>query len=129
MSGDGIGLADDAIESEVDANAAPRSRDAGVDLLGPPAELGGDIRAAQHALARQLRIELKRSPHHLRRHGLEFRVLAKQLQRAIQPALADEAPGTNHVGNNLDAKRHDGSCPGKGPQVVRAKTVERLMLA
>jgi len=64
---------------------------------GGRAELGRQVLLARDALARNPVVEEIRAPVHLDRdvglHG----------DRLFQPALADEAPGTDHVGNDVDA--------------------------
>jgi len=60
--------------------------------LLPASKLGRAVSSPLDALRRHLRIQLKRLP-----VDLHSRRITQQLHRLLQPPLADEAPGADHV--------------------------------
>src|SRR6185503_5949801 len=69
------------------------------------AELLGEIFVAADALARYPVIEKIRPPMDLDRD------VRAQFQRLLQPALADEAPRTHHVGDDIDREGSSHEAP------------------
>ena len=97
-----VRLARDASEGERDADRRTRGGPALVDLRRPrgAAELPFQIRAPIDAFRRQVGVELERMPPDHRAHGGIARRDA--FQRGFEPPLADVAPGTYDVGNDVD---------------------------
>src|ERR1700730_10280493 len=94
----GVGRAPDARELEFDAGLAAAFGDRLVDLPRPvaAAELGAHIVVARHALDRHVGMELEGPPGH-------GHVGAAALgQGTLEAPLADVAPGTDRVGNDVD---------------------------
>jgi hypothetical protein len=83
----------------------PLDRGGGNDALGDHGialgrtEFGLQISLPVDAFARNPGIEEIRPPMDVDRD------IGNERQRIFQPALADEAPGANHVGDDVDAKR------------------------
>src|SRR5689334_7171354 len=98
----GVGRALDLGELELDAGLATRFGDRLVDLARPvaAAELGAHVIVPRHALGRHVGIELERPP----RDG--DIVAPAEIERALEAALADVAPGTDRVGDDVDVD-HD----------------------
>jgi hypothetical protein len=94
----GIRRAPDAIEGEIDPFGAPGSRDRLMGFLGAAraAKSHRKIKLARDAVGRHVRIELKSAPRQRRRQ------LGSKRQRALEPALPDEAPGTDHIRDDVD---------------------------
>src|SRR5580704_10368807 len=94
----GIGRAPDPRELEFDAGLAAAFGDRLVDLARPvtAAELGAHVVVTCHALGRHVGIELEGPP----RHG--YVGAAALGQGALEAPLADVAPGTDRVGNDVD---------------------------
>src|SRR5882672_6603306 len=94
----GVGRPPDPGELEFDAGLAAAFGDRLVDLRRPvaAAELGAHIVVARHALGRHVGIELEGSPGHGHVGA------AAQRQGALEAPLADVAPGTDRVGNDVD---------------------------
>jgi hypothetical protein len=91
MSPPGVRRPRHAVERECDALLQPARRHIAVEggrLVGT--ELAGPVFGPRHAVRRHLRVQFERQPADLR-FQLEF------LECAFQPALAEEAPGANHV--------------------------------
>ena len=63
------------------------------------AEFGGEILLARHSLERDPVVEKIRPEMHL------YRNIGRHGDRLFQPLLADEAPGADHVGHDVDADR------------------------
>ena len=95
---EGVGGVVDALESEDDVFFQPDLADLFVDgrRFFRAAKLGLQIGGAVHAASRHVGVEGERSPDDLDRVGRPGG------QGALQPALADEAPRADHVGDNLN---------------------------
>ena len=94
----GVGRAPDPGELELDAGFAAAFGDRLVDLARPvaAAELGAHIIVARHALGRHVGIELEGPPGHGHVGA------AAQRQGALEAPLADVAPRTDRVGDDVD---------------------------
>src|SRR5204863_9929795 len=94
----GVGRAPDPGELELDAGLAARLGDPLVDLARPvaAAELRPHIVVARHALGRHVGIELERPP---RKRDV---VAPAEVERALEAALANVAPRTDRVGDDVD---------------------------
>ena len=107
---DGVGRAFHALEGEVDALGLAGRADLVVDRVGVAgaAELELEILAPVHAAGRHVRVELEGAP-------VDRQVRLRPLgEGALQPALADEAPGADRVGEDIDVHRksnHDRGAP------------------
>ena len=93
-----IGLADDAVEREVDPDRFTRAAHALVDRAGAvrAAELGLEIFPAVDAFAREVRVELERMP----AYGGTY--VRQPCERLVETALAHKAPRTDHVRHDID---------------------------
>lgn len=86
----------------VDEALFARSRDhaPGYALIGfDRAELGGEIVLAADAFARHPGIEEERTEIQLDRN------IGHERERALDPVLADIAPGAHHIGDDIDLER------------------------
>ncbi len=96
-----VGRAFDAVEAEVDvlagADLGDRREQAGGALA--PAEPTRHVRRPVGTVRRHIRIDEVRAP------GDLDVALRPTRERALEPALADEAPGTGGVGDDVDAHR------------------------
>ncbi len=93
-----------ATEIERNVDLAAGSLDARIDFASAlrTAELVREILRAIHPRGRHLRVQLEGMPAHLR---LVLRMtLAPQGERLLQTPFADEAPGADHVGNDVDVQ-------------------------
>ena len=101
---DGVGLALDQIGPVRQPLLARRGNDASGNALVSldRAELRGQVFVAADALARHPRIEEKRPEVHL--HGN----VRHQRERALDPLLADVAPGAHDVRDDIDLERFQG---------------------
>ena len=63
-----------------------------------------DIFRARHAARGQIGVQLKRQPAH-GRLGLIGMLLAPRLQRGLESALPDVAPGSDYIGDDVDTQR------------------------
>ncbi len=95
----GVGTALDTVEGEIDADRLAGVSDGFVNTvrLAAIAEFRGDVIRPRHAAFGHIRIQLKRPPGDL---GLDFRPKGECL---FEAALADEAPGADDVGNDVDS--------------------------
>src|SRR5690606_2771040 len=100
MRVDGIGRARNPLEFEGDAGAFPGPTDPLINLFGAlgPTELGRQIVAPIEAACGDVRVELNRPPVHLDRLAG-----ATLPERRFQAPLADEAPGADGIGYDVDA--------------------------
>jgi fatty-acyl-CoA synthase len=98
-----VGSRHDALERKRDADRGARFARALIDSLRVmrAAELEREVFVPRHTVGRHVGIELEWPPGNL---GFDVRPLR---QRALEPALADEAPGTDHVEHDIDV--HEGS--------------------
>jgi len=71
------------------------------------AELAPHVLVAVDTLGGHVGIQLERVPGEDRR-GRIRPAFAVELERGLEPALADKAPGAHDVGDDIDGKRHDG---------------------
>ena len=101
MGIDGVGRAGELLEMEFDADRCCGLGDTLVHLPGAleGAELGDAVLLAVDALGRHLGIELEGVPGD---REAEL-VLLQDVERALELALADVAPGTDGIGNDVDA--------------------------
>ena len=102
---DGVGRVFHALEGKIDALGLAGRADLVVDRLGVAgaAELELEILAPVHAAGRHVRVELEGAP-------VDRQVRLRPLGKgALQPALADEAPGTDRVGEDVDVHRASNS--------------------
>jgi hypothetical protein len=115
-----VGAQFDLLEGELDAGLAPRLADLLPDLgqLFRAAELllqEGPVR-----LARLGRVRVEEEGPPLHRHFAIGLLGAPQFQRRVEVALADEAPGADHVGNHIDCQNHFSSVKKSTPNPARA---------
>jgi len=96
-----VGRAGQPIEVEFQAHRGGGLGEALVELLRAleAAELGDAVLGAVDALARHVGIELEGMPG----DGEAQVLLLQEVERALELALADIAPGTDHVGDDVDA--------------------------
>ncbi len=99
---EGVGRALHLVEGEGNAGRLAGVDDRLVDALrvGAAAEFGGEIIGARHAAGGHVGVELEGPPGDV---GGKARALR---QRGFEPALADEAPGANDVGDDVDVHRN-----------------------
>ena len=107
-----------AVEGEADALLLPQRGHVAIERGGPVRpELAGSVDRALHALRRHAGIELEGQPADGRRESE-----ARFVERALEAALADEAPRTDDVREDVDGEGsgHSGSSrwqddPSRGP--------------
>jgi len=95
-----IGLHLHLLVCERNADLAAGQGDALVDALAARPELACDVFLARYAALGQVLIQLERKPAHGRLGSIGM-ALAVEAEGLFQLALADEAPGSNHVGNDI----------------------------
>ena len=114
-----VRLPRDALEIERDADAVPHGLHPRIDLRSTlsAAELGFEVVGAGNSLRRQVGIELERMPAH---RDFETRLASAKLGKGLRElALADVAPGTDDVGDDIDGEM--GSAGGRMHNAVYGK--------
>jgi hypothetical protein len=106
---DGVGLHADFFKLHVETDGLADIGHALVTAVILVAKFLPDVFEARNAGFRQVGIQLEGQPAHGWRCfiGIQFSEL---FQREFQLALADETPGSNHVGNDIDAEARVHGC-------------------
>ena len=106
MGRERVGLARYPVEGERNAELRPGVYQPVVGAVAACAEFLRDVVGARDALPRQVRVQLERMKGDARRRGLGM-ALAVKAQSGLEAPLADEAPGTDHVGDDVDGESHE----------------------
>src|SRR5262249_45135072 len=85
--------------------------------------LGNAVLLAVDALGRHVGIELEGIPD----HGETELLLVEDLQRLLEMALADVAPGTDRIGDDVDASDGSDRVHGKNPFRRRDSAYTRVI--